>query len=531
MHRKRFPRQDFKAKHAKLVRAIFAIAVAIMGLLSGLTTLLPLRPGRLDLLTALLYQFAPFSPSIWSFLRTGHTIALIVGFFLFLLAFGLAHGKRRAWQLVIILLPLAALAHVIKGLNVEEAGLTLLLWFGLLGGSHYFHVESDPWRMRQAILLLTLGFLLLLLYGLSGLYLLQAQLLLPNTIQGILRSLLLRFINISAGEIIPLTRRATWFLDSLPWLSTAALLTGLFFLLRPVSAHWWKVYQKERFTQMRQNITQLVRDYGNHTLAFFALAPENLHYLTLNGEGLVSYRLTGNVAVVLGDPICPPDVFEHVTRNFLDLCELHDWRVAFYQAHPEHLPRYHALGLHAFKLGEEAILNPQTFTLSGSAMANVRTSCRRAERDGVIIQWYDGVPPKEVLDQLQSLSQAWLERKGGKHTTEMGFSMGRFDELVETATRAKLVAETYSPQADGCPKEVPRFVTGVAIDQSSHVCAFITFTPLYGSQTHLSQATRQGSTREWGWALDLMRRGLQAPPGDRPALPRSDARFPAPPRP
>src|SRR5947209_8457227 len=132
MHHAGSPQQAVKTEHAKLVRAIFALAVAIMGFISGLTTLLPLRPGRLDLLTALLYQFAPFSLSIWSFLRTGHTIALIVGFFLFLLALGLARGKRRAWQLVIILLPLAALAHLIKGLNVEEAGLTLLLWFGLL---------------------------------------------------------------------------------------------------------------------------------------------------------------------------------------------------------------------------------------------------------------------------------------------------------------------------------------------------------------------------------------------------------------
>ena len=35
-----------------------------------------------------------------------------------------------------------------------------------------------------------------------------------------------------------------------------------------------------------QRARELVRRYGNQTLSFFALAP--------NGEGLVSYRLTGN---------------------------------------------------------------------------------------------------------------------------------------------------------------------------------------------------------------------------------------------
>jgi hypothetical protein len=58
---------------------------------------------------------------------------------------------------------------------------------------------------------------------------------------------------------------------------------------------------------------------------------------------------------------------------------------------------------------------------------------------------------------LQSVSQTWLERKGGKYATEMGFSMGRFDELVEAAGRANLVAEAYSPQGNGFPKEVPRY--------------------------------------------------------------------------
>ena len=92
---------------------------------------------------------------------------------------------------------------------------------------------------------------------------------------------------------------------------------------------------------------------GTRPCPFFALAPENLRYLSPNGEGLVSYRLTGNVAVVLGDPICPPEAIERVTRGFLDLCAANDWQVAFYQVHPEHLPTYRALGLHELAEAEE----------------------------------------------------------------------------------------------------------------------------------------------------------------------------------
>jgi lysylphosphatidylglycerol synthetase-like protein (DUF2156 family) len=483
------------------LRVVFALAVGVMGVINDLTVLLPTRPGRLALLGSLLIQLAPFAPPILPVLDTGRTLSLILGFFLLVVALGLARGKRRAWQFALLLLPLSALAHLAKGLAVEEAGLSLLPWLALLRSASLFRVASDPWRLRQGVVLLLLGALLLAIYMVSGLSLLQAQLLLPGTFGGFVRSVLLRLVNSPAGEIIPLSRHATWFLGSLAWLGAAVLLLGMVLLLRPVGARWWMASQKEREAQVRLRARELVRRYGNQTLSFFALAPENLRYLAPDGEGLVSYRLTGNIAVVLGDPICPPGVIERVTREFLDLCAANDWQVAFYQAHPEYLPIYQALGLHVFKIGEEALLSPQTFTLSGSAMANVRTNCRRAEREGVVIQWYDGVPPKAVLEQLEPLSSAWLERKAGKHAAEMGFSMGRLDGLAEAAARADALAEMQLAGEDLPQDVVPRLVTGVATELAGRTCAFVTFTPIYGS------------ARSWGWAVDLMRRLPDAPRG------------------
>lgn len=127
-----WPHWSSRAQPTGVIRAVFALAIAVMGGINGLTVLLPARPGRLALLGSLLNQLAPFAPSIWPVLSTGRTLALILGFFLLVIAFGLARGKRRAWQFALLLLPLSALAHLAKGLAVEEAGLSLLLWLGLL---------------------------------------------------------------------------------------------------------------------------------------------------------------------------------------------------------------------------------------------------------------------------------------------------------------------------------------------------------------------------------------------------------------
>ena len=273
------------------------------------------------------------------------------------------------------------------------------------------------------------------------------------------------------------------------------------------------LYPKKQLAQVCCTEAELIRFYGGHTLAFFGLAPENLHFLAPGGEGLVNYRLRSKVAVVPGDPICAPKAFEHVTRSFLDHCALHDWRVAFYQTYPEHLDTYRSLKLRVFKIGEEAIINPQTFTLNGPAIANVRTSCRHAEREGITIQWYEGVPPTNVMHQLEQISSTWLERKAGKHASEMGFSTGRLDELIDSAERADTMASIPTP-SNVSHKAPPRLVTEVATTSSGKACAFVTFIPLYGCLTDEATATgNQSRVQGWGWTLDLMRRFPEAPPG------------------
>ncbi|HLZ80181.1 MAG TPA: phosphatidylglycerol lysyltransferase domain-containing protein [Ktedonobacteraceae bacterium] len=493
--------------YTKTIRAVVAAAVALMGALNGLAVLLPIRIGRLELLLGVFDQFAPFTPSLWPVAQTGRTVALILGFFLYIVAFGLARGKRHAWQFAVILLPLSALAHMVKGIDVEEAALALVLWFFVLGSKSHFGVESDPWRARQGVLLLLLGVVLLLAYSVGGFYYLRGEMLFSGTIAGNIRNLLERTLNQPAPELLPLTSRASWFLQSIPWLSAVMLLTGMVALLRPVSARWWMIYQGERLAQSRQKVVELVYRYGGQALSFFTLVPGMLRFLDRDKEGVISYRLAGNVAVTLGDPICVPGAFERLTRDFLTFCSNQDWRVAIFQAYPDHLPIYHKVGLRAFKIGEEAIIYPQTFTLAGSAMANVRTSCRRAEREGVALTWYEGVPPEEMMSQLQQTSSKWLERKGGIYATEMGFSLGRFDGLVDAYRCAEEVVPSASSQRDEFVSRVPRLVTGIATGNAGQVCAFVTFTPIYGTQVSQPEHAR------WGWALDLMRRTPDAPPG------------------
>jgi len=88
--------------------------------------------------------------------------------------------------------------------------------------------------------------------------------------------------------------------------------------------------------------------------------------------------------------------------------------------------------LHLLKIGEDAVINTETFTLKGGAMANVRASAKRAEKEGMHVVFYTGqISDAEQLNRVEHISQTWLASKGG---SEMGFSMGAFGELLDEDT-------------------------------------------------------------------------------------------------
>lgn len=188
---------------------------------------------------------------------------------------------------------------------------------------------------------------------------------------------------------------------------------------------------------------------------------------------MISYAVQGRSILALGDPIGPGRFLPLALREFLQFCQRQGKVVAFWQAREELLPLYRGQGLHAFKIGEDALIDVQQFTLAGNKMANVRSSVHRAEKERLRILFFRGeVTDSCFAEQMARISQSWLARKGG---VEMSFSMGHFE-------------------ADGDDSQL----IACAVDEQNRVHAFVSFVPIYGRN---------------GWALDLLRRDENAVPG------------------
>ena len=393
------------------------------------------------------------------------TFTVVVGFFLIMLSYGLARGKQHAWLITLALLILSALLHVRRSGSILATVIALLLAVLLSVLARFFQARSDPPSARRGYIALCLGLGIVIFYTIGGFIVLYDDFepwIDRVGIDGIIVHM------IAHGPLhLPHTTPAFFFEHTLPLLCTSGVLYGMFSIFRPVAA----VLIPD--TEERNRVINLVHRYGKSTISYFALSEEKSYFFSTSGNSVISYVLEGSTAVVAGDPIGPDEEMFDMLQQFIKFCGKQDWTIVFWQTHDVLSKLYRQARFHLLKIGEDAVLNPQTFTLKGNAMANIRSSAKRAEKEGLCVIFYHGqVANCDQLAQMEDISSNWLQSKGGG---EMGFSMGRFD-----------------PHGD------PEQLYALAVDADNRVHAFVSFVPIYGRH---------------GWGLDLMRRAENCAPG------------------
>ena len=159
------------------------------------------------------------------------------------------------------------------------------------------------------------------------------------------------------------------------------------------------------------------------TLANAALTGDKRLLFNEAGSAFVMYQIAGRSWIALGDPVGAREGAEELVWRLREMSDHHGCDTVFYQVCAERLSLYVDLGLAALKIGEEARVPLESFTLEGGARADLRQAHRRAQRDGAS---FEVVPPEGVaalLPELRRISDAWL---AGKSTGEKRFSVGAF---------------------------------------------------------------------------------------------------------
>jgi lysyl-tRNA synthetase, class II len=374
---------------------LLAWAAALVGAIGLASALTPEMAGRVDIVQGVL-------PPGWPEAARVLTVAFGVG--LIWLSRSLARRRRRAWQLAVAVVVASAVAHLAKGLDFEEAAISLLLLVALVHWRSRFDVPGDPASVRP---LRGLGAALAAIAAVAG----------GAEIRGI--------------ELSPRTG------DALLGLAVVFGSLALYFWLRPFGHAVAQTVAERRMARA------LVDAYGTDSLSFFALRRDKSYLFSPSRRAFLAYRVVAGTALVSGDPVGDEAEIDDLLAELRRLARASGWRFAVVGASDAHLERYRALGLKPVSIGEEAVLDPREFTLEGRAIRKVRQSVSRLRKAGYsfrVVAADEVTPALEA--ELEAVSAAW--RCG---EPERGFSMA-IDNLHVPGT-VLAVAEDAEGRAGG----------------------------------------------------------------------------------
>lgn len=392
----------------RVVPRLMALLAVTVG---GVDVLSAVQPALMERRTALVRALPEF------FAHGSRLAAAFAGFALLVLSVGLWRRKRAAWILTQGALLLAALAHLGKGLDWEEATLSVALLFLLLASRSHFHSRSDMPTVRRGLATLAGALVFTLAYGTAGFYLLDTHYRIDFSLHAALGQTVRMFVAFDDPHLEPTTGFGAWFADSIYVIAAGAFGYGLVSVLTPV------LLRRPATDAERARATRIVTRHGASSVARFALFDDKSYWFS-EGGSVVAYAVSGRVAVALGDPIGPDEDAAAAVAGFCALCERNDWVPAFYHVLPQRRAHYAAAGMTTLCVGHEAVIDLAGFTLAGGARKSLRRNVARATDAGFQAQVL--LPPhgEALLDELEAVSDAWLETRGGR---EKQFSLGWFD--------------------------------------------------------------------------------------------------------
>ena len=177
-------------------------------------------------------------------------------------------------------------------------------------------------------------------------------------------------------------------------------------------------------------IRLLLKAFGkSDSLGYFATRRDKSVVFARNGRAAITYRVEVGVCLASGDPIGDPRAWSAAINAWLELCQSYGWAPGVMGASSAGAQAFREAGLNALELGDEAVLYPDRFRLSGPDMKPVRQAVTRARRAGLTVRIRrHGELSADEMTQVIKRADAWRDTE-----TERGFSMalGRLGDAAD----------------------------------------------------------------------------------------------------
>ncbi len=378
---------------ALAIAPTLSAAAALFGggllLASGAT---PTDPERLSFLLRM------SEPAV---IDASHFASSLLGIFLILLAFGLRARLGAAWGAAVGCLAVAAALAPLKGINLEETGILVVLLLLVLPFRAAFTRTARLSRME-----ITPGWLLSAAAAVIGAGLLGWW----------------SFSNVQYGDRqiwrVMFDADAERAIRSSIGAGVLLLGVGVWRLFATPATPAVAGEDDPDFARVRAILATAESAEPESNLA---LLGDKRFLFSASGETFLMFGVRGRSWVSMGPPVGRRDEHLELFWRFREMADAHAARPCAYGLEPEDLADVVELGFFIQKTGESAQVPLADFSLAGRRREVLRRNWRKAGEAGASFEVVE--PGRAPMDQLERISEAWLADHAGG---EKSFSLGGF---------------------------------------------------------------------------------------------------------
>ncbi len=428
-----------------LMRVVPAFLIFFLGVINIISSLMPVVTERVHRLE----DFIPVDA-----ISASNYFVFFAGAFMLLTAIYMLGGLRNAWWIALILSAASCAGHLIKAIDYEEAIFAFGIFVILIFSRKEYVIKGNPKLHVIGVWSALLSVMAVLIYGTIGFYFLDKKQfgIEFNLWQSIVYTLK-SFVLIGNTGLTPHRHFARDFLISI---NVSGFLSLSFLFYTVIKPYF---YKKSATPKDIDKARQIAENYGNSSIDYFKTYYDKLIFAPEGMDAFVSYRSAGGFAVALEDPVADdPDDFKQCILLFDKFCYDNGLKTIFYRVPEESLPWYKELSKKSLFIGQEAIIDLNTFVLEGGRHKALRNAINNTIAEGYKSSIH--IPPVRdgLMQQLEAVSDEWLRSTG---RNEIIFSQGMF-RWSELKNQTILAVENPEGKVIAFLNIIPDFTPGEA---------------------------------------------------------------------
>ncbi len=392
----------------RIVPALLLFALGIINIISVLTPAIHERVRWLK-------HFIPVDAMLVS-----NYFVLVLGLILLVTASFMLKGLKSAWGVAVFLTVVSFFGNLIKAVDYEEALAALFVLGVLIYTRKDYYVKNNPKLRAVGIQTAVLSILAVILYSVIGFYFLDKKHFnIDFSLWQSVEYALENYFLVGSSDLVPADNFASKFILTINVSGFLSLSFLFYTLIRPF------ILKNTPTSEELERPNRLLKDYGNSSLDYFKTYQDKMIFEPEGVEAFISYRIAGNFAVVLENPVAAnADCMTECIRLFDRFCYENGLKSFYYRVPEESLPVYRGLKKKSMFLGQEGIVDLSKFSLEGGARKSIRNAISKVKDRGYTIQFHFPPIKDGQLQKVKSVSDDWLY---DTERSEIIFSQGMFD--------------------------------------------------------------------------------------------------------